>query len=283
MRKGGEFKDDDRRDSLLGRRWTLGGANTMLESEKTPFPAPECNICDRKGITMKDKAVVITGAGSGIGRAIVKTFASAGASILAVGRTETNIEETREMVADLPGCCRTFAGDIGRKEDVTGIMQAALDAYGKVDVLINNAAQAVTAKTADMGFDDFDCMLNTNAAGTFYMCHEVWGMMKKNGGGIIINISSMAGSEPFPGLVAYGATKAFVNMLTKGLAEEGRKAEISVFAIAPGTVETRMLRSSFPDFPAEKTLDPEDVAKLALTLCDPACRYSTGEVISIRK
>ncbi len=227
--------------------------------------------------------MVVTGAGSGIGRAIAKTFAAEGASILAVGRTEAKLEETRRMVSNSPGRCRTFTADIGRKEDVAGIMQAAVDAYGKVDVLINNAAQAVTAKTADIDLDDFDHMLNTNVAGTFYMCREASLAMKKTGGGIIINISSMAGMEPFPGLVAYGATKAFVNMLTRGLAEEGRKAGIVVFAIAPGTVETPMLRSSFPDFPTEKTLDPEDVAKLTLTLCNPACRYSTGQVISLRK
>jgi len=100
---------------------------------------------------------------------------------------------------------------------------------------------------------------------------------------VIVNISSAASVDPFPGLVAYGGTKAWVNIWSKGLADEGRPLGIRVFAVAPGAVETKMLREAFPDFPADQTLDPMDVADMVFQLSLPECRYASGQTIMVQK
>ncbi len=107
--------------------------------------------------------------------------------------------------------------------------------------------------------------------------------MAASGGGAIINISSISAFDPFPGFAAYGAAKAFVNTYTKALASEGRSVNIRVHGIAPGAVDTQMLRGSFPDFPSDKMLSPDDVAALAELLLRPGSQYISGETVVIRK
>jgi NADP-dependent 3-hydroxy acid dehydrogenase YdfG len=232
---------------------------------------------------MSKRAVVITGAGTGIGQAIAKAFAQQGASILAVGRSARTLEATAKVVGAAGAECAVHAADVSDARQSSGIVDAALKHLGGIDVLVNNAAQAVSASITDLGLAEFDAMLQTNAAGVLYMCRAVWPVMQKRGGGTIVNISSIAADDPFPGLAAYGATKAFVNTLTHGLAAEGRKDNIAVFAVAPGAVETQMLRGSFPDFPPEQTLPPGAIADMVVQLTHPICRYTTGETVRVRK
>ena len=100
---------------------------------------------------------------------------------------------------------------------------------------------------------------------------------------MIISTSSCASVDPFPGFAAYGASKSWVNAWTKALAEEGRLIGIRVFAVAPGAVETRMLRDAFPEFPSDQTLQPSDVADVVFTVADPTCRHATGQTIFVKK
>ena len=107
--------------------------------------------------------------------------------------------------------------------------------------------------------------------------------MKRQGGGTIVNISSIASVSPFAGFAAYGASKAWVNAWTSGLAEEGRPDGIRVFCVAPGAVETKMLRSAFPDYPAEATMEPSEIAELIHAVTQPGYRYATGQTIFAKK
>jgi NAD(P)-dependent dehydrogenase (short-subunit alcohol dehydrogenase family) len=108
--------------------------------------------------------------------------------------------------------------------------------------------------------------------------------MAENGGGVVVNISSVAADDPFPGFSAYGATKAFVNLFSRALHAEGSSRGIRVYCVAPGAVETQMLRGPFPEFPADQTLDADDVAAVVECLLgSPVGRYIGGQTIRIRK
>jgi NAD(P)-dependent dehydrogenase (short-subunit alcohol dehydrogenase family) len=232
---------------------------------------------------MAEQVVVVTGAGSGIGRAIALAFAGRGAAVIALGRKVARLEETKTLVDAAGGSCLVIPVDVSDVGRVTDAVNDAAKHFGRIDVLVNNAAMSLVAGIEDIDLAAFDAMLKLNAGGVLYACKAVWPIMKRGGGGTIVNISSMAAADPFPGLAAYGATKAFVNLLTKGLGEEGRKHNIRVFAVGPGAVETEMLRGAFPDFPAESALPPRAIADVVVTLTEPSSRYCTGQTVYVRK
>ena len=119
----------------------------------------------------------------------------------------------------------------------------------------------------------------------FYLCRAVWKIFTGQGGGVIVNISSQAARDPFPGFAAYGAAKAGINLLGLSAAREGASSGIRVHTIAPGAVETSMLRSllSAEQYPREKVLEPEDVAKVIGQCVRGDLRYTSGEVIYLQK
>jgi NAD(P)-dependent dehydrogenase (short-subunit alcohol dehydrogenase family) len=129
----------------------------------------------------------------------------------------------------------------------------------------------------------FETLTAVNIEAVYYACRTVWPIMRKQARGIIINLSSIASVEAFDGFAAYGASKAWVNAWTRGLAEEGKALGIRVFAVAPGAVETKMLRDTFPDFPRGQALDPSEVAELVFWLTHPGCQYSSGQTVFIKK
>jgi NAD(P)-dependent dehydrogenase (short-subunit alcohol dehydrogenase family) len=232
---------------------------------------------------MAEQVVVVTGAGSGIGRAISLAFTQQGAAVVLMGRKVERLEETKTLIDQAGGSCLVMPVDVANAEGVAESIHEAAKRFGRIDVLVNNAAHAVLAGIEELNLAAFDDMLRVNAAGTLYACKAVWPVMKRGGGGTIVNISSMAAADPFPGLTTYGATKAFINLLTKGLAAEGRKHNIGVFAVGPGAVETEMLRATFPDLPEKHTLAPSAIADVVIMLTTPSSRYCTGQTIYVRK
>lgn len=232
---------------------------------------------------MSGEVVVITGGGRGIGRATALRFARAGAHIVAASRSLPELEETRRLVEAGGGKCRTRVTDVASPDDVAALIEDALQHKGRVDVLVNNAGVAPQATMENLDPSQFHMLYTVNIAALFHTSRAVWGVMKRQGQGVIVNISSIAALDPFPGFAAYGASKAWVNAWTKGLAEEGRSCGIRVFAVAPGAVETRMLRDAFPDFPREQTLQPEDVADVVFALAQNECRYATGQTVFVKK
>ncbi len=129
----------------------------------------------------------------------------------------------------------------------------------------------------------FETIHAVNVKSVYMACREVWPIMQKQGGGVIVNISSVASVDPFPGFSAYGASKAWVNTWTKALAAEGQDAGIRVYAVAPAAVETRMLRSAFPDFPADQTLPPSDIADVVFAAAGPNGEYENGQTVFVSK
>ncbi|MFQ5463252.1 MAG: SDR family NAD(P)-dependent oxidoreductase [Phycisphaerae bacterium] len=227
--------------------------------------------------------VLVTGGGRGIGRAVCRKFARSGWQTVAISRTQGELQETASIVAGEGGRCAIDVADVADPSAMGATVKHAVDEYGRIDALINCAGVAAVAGVEAMTPEDLDGMLSVNVRGVFLACRAVWPLFKEQHDGVIVNISSVASVDPFPGLVAYGGTKAWVNIWSKGLADEGRPHGICVFAVAPGAVETKMLRDAFPDFPADRTLDSADVADMVYQLALPQCRHASGQTIMVQK
>ncbi|MBI3835823.1 MAG: SDR family oxidoreductase [Planctomycetes bacterium] len=230
-----------------------------------------------------NSVVVVTGGGRGIGRAICERFAKSGAQVVAIARSMSELAETKSIIERAGGRCDTIKADVSNATDVNALVAQTLKQHGRIDVLINCAGVAPMANIEDLTLEIYNQLMGVNVNALYFACRAVWPAMKKNGGGVIVNISSIASTDAFPGFAAYGASKAWVNAWTKGLAEEGRTSGIRVFAVAPGGVETQMLRGVFPDFPKKDTLDPSNVADMVFAITQPECRYATGQTIFVRR
>jgi NAD(P)-dependent dehydrogenase (short-subunit alcohol dehydrogenase family) len=225
----------------------------------------------------------VTGGGRGIGRAICRRFAREGHHVVAVARTSSELEETREIIKADGGTCATSTADLTKPDAVAAVIASVDKEFGGVSVLVNCAGVAPCTTVEAMSDAVFEGMLAINVSAMFYACRAVWPIMKRQNGGVIINISSMAAFDPFPGLGTYGASKAWVNTFTKGLAGEGRSYDIRAFSIAPGAVDTSMLRSAFPDFPEDQMLDSTEIANVAFAVSGADCRYASGETLIVKQ
>lgn len=232
---------------------------------------------------MNRRTAFITGGGRGIGQALAIEFARAGYDVGVTARSSAELGRTRQMVEALGPRCVAFTCDLsdpGTAAEAVGEAQRQLE---RIDVLVNNAATAPLAPIEQCTPEQFDAVFALNVGAVVAACRAVWPLMKSQGGGTIINISSVAARDPFPGFALYGASKAAVNGLTTALAAEGRAHGIRVFALCPGAVETAMLRAAFPDLPAERCLQPRDVAEVAVLLADGRSRYASGAHLYLEK
>lgn len=232
---------------------------------------------------MSHRVVVVAGGGRGIGRAICERFARDESQVVAAARTVAELEQTRAAIEAEGGKCFVHATDVCASDEVEGLIDTVVKKFGRIDVLVNSAGVAPQSLLGDLDNALFRTIMSVNVDAVFHSCHAVWPVMQRQNGGTIINISSIASIDPFTGFSAYGAAKAWVNAWSKALADEGRPLGIRVFAVAPGAVETRMLRDNFPEFPREATLAPADVAEMVFTLAQPSCQYATGQTVFVRK
>jgi NAD(P)-dependent dehydrogenase (short-subunit alcohol dehydrogenase family) len=231
---------------------------------------------------MAERVAVVTGAGSGIGRAIAEALARSGHRVVATGRTESKLAETRAAIESAGGACAVVPADVGDRTAVDRLFGEVRASGGRLDVLVNNAALATSAGIDTMELPAFEQMLQVNTAGVVYCCRAAWPLLK-SARGVIVNIGSMAALDPFPGLALYGATKAFVTLLTKGLAAEGKPHGVRVFGVGPGAVETEMLRATCPDVPADQCLAPSAVADLVVALTTEPFAHSSGQTVYIQR
>jgi len=224
---------------------------------------------------------IIVGAGRGIGRAVAQELASNGHDITLVSRTPGELAESRELI----GHGLAVRADITDHAQVENVIQQTLKTYGRIDVLVNSAGTAPALTIDQLTIPQWHEILDTNLSAVFYTCKSVWPTFVKQKSGVIVNISSLASRDPFPGLGAYGAAKAGVNLLSLALAREGEPHNIRVHALALGSVETAMFRRlmSPEKYPREKTMDPADVAKVVSECVRGSLRYTSGEVIYLHK
>ena len=251
------------------------------------------------------RSAIITGAGSGIGRAAALRLAKQGFAVALVGRTRDKLEKVAQEITTAGGKTLAIPADVSQLEQVESMVHRAMEGFGRVDVLVNNAGVAPVATLAKLAPQQWQELLDTNLSASFYTTRTVWPIMQrqhksgergsKGGGGarengeaaagVIINISSMAARDPFPGLGAYGAAKLALQMLALVTAREGREVGIRALCIAPGAVDTPMLREVMGNQPLnpEELLQPEDVAEMIADAVAGSLRYSSGETIFVHK
>jgi NAD(P)-dependent dehydrogenase (short-subunit alcohol dehydrogenase family) len=245
-----------------------------------------------KEFSLDGKVALITGASRGIGRAIALRFAEAGARVVVSSRKLEGVGAVAAEIQAAGGEALAIQAHVGRPEEVGALVSRTVETYGRLDVAVNNAATNPhfgPLLTADEG--QWDKILDTNAKGVFRVCQAVVPHMEAQGGGKIINMASVAGLRPSPGMGIYGISKAAIIMLTQVLAMELGQANIQVNAIAPGIIKTRFSQVLWQTpgiadpvlahLPLGRFGEPEDVAGLALYLASPASDYVTGGVFLV--
>ena len=230
---------------------------------------------------MNRPAAIITGAGRGIGRAAAIELVRRGYEIVLAARSLDELEETRRLA----GNGTIVPTDVTIPQDLQRLVNQALGAYGSVTAVINNAGLAPLLSIEETTPELWRQIIDTNLSSSFFLSRVVWPHFKKQRKGVIVNVSSIASRDPFPGFAAYGAAKAGVNLLTLALAREGSEFGVRAHAVAPGAVETKMFRElmTHEQWPTEKTLDPGEVARVIADMVTREGSYASGEVVFISK
>lgn len=235
---------------------------------------------------LEGKVAVVTGAGSGMGRAMVKLFCEQGARVVAA-----DVSGAQDgLAAEIGEACVAIHADVSKSADVRAMLDLAVEQFDRLDVLCNNAGiQGPIADTADYDEDVFDQVIAVNLRGVFLGMKYAIPAMLANGGGSIVNTSSMAALVAFTGLPAYTASKGGVAMLTKLTAAEYAARGVRVNAILPGAIDTGMTRGmpkAYIDGAVAATLmgrigQPVEIANLALFLASDESSFMTGTLIPV--
>ena len=235
----------------------------------------------------KGKVAIITGSSSGIGKATALAFAREGAKIVITSRDKRKCEQASREVENAGGECIVFAGDVSKAKDVSQLVKQTLRAFGKIDILINNAGIFGGKPVDKMSEQDWDDMLDTNLKGPFLLCNKVVPHLKP--GAAIVNIASVLGQVGGDSVTAYCASKGGLITFTKALALELASKNIRVNAIGPGPIDTPMLahldKATQEEFrklvPLGRFGKPEEVAKAILFLASNDASYITGHTLFV--
>jgi NAD(P)-dependent dehydrogenase (short-subunit alcohol dehydrogenase family) len=240
--------------------------------------------------SLDGRTALVTGANRGLGRAFAEALANAGADVVVVGRHEDRNRAAATEIAERSGRRTTVAtGDVSKPGDVGRIVEQALAAYGRIDVLVNNAGVCFHRPALEVPDEEFTEVFDVNVTGLWRMSTAVAPAMIEAGGGSIINvgsISAMIVNRP-QWQPAYNASKAAVHQLTKSLAAEWAPHHIRVNAIAPGYVKTEMAPVDDPRFrqhwiedaPMRRYATPEEIAPSVVYLASDAASFTTGAVL----
>jgi NAD(P)-dependent dehydrogenase (short-subunit alcohol dehydrogenase family) len=237
---------------------------------------------------LTDRVALITGADSGIGRAVAIAFAREGADILcSYWNEDEDAAETRRLVEEAGRRCLTVPGDIGDREHSRALVHRTVEELGRLDVLVNNAAFQMSHDSfLEITPDELDFVFRTNILAMFHLCQAAVPQMRP--GSTIVNTTSIQAAQPSPQLLHYASTKGAISTFTKGLAQELADRGIRVNAVAPGPIWTPLVTMSFPaeknaqfgsDTPLGRPGQPGELAPLYVFLASDDSRYITGEVI----
>ena len=241
---------------------------------------------------LNGKVALVTGASRGIGLALAETFALAGAKVVLSSRKQEALDKAADQIREKGGEALPIAAHTGSSDAVTAVVNQAVDLWGGIDIVVNNAAtnphfgHIMTAEESH-----WDKILDVNVKGYFRVVKACVPIMKARGGGKVINMASVAGKEPQPMMGVYSVSKAAVIMLTEVLAAELAQDNIQVNSIAPGFVKTSFSRALWQNEaiydavvkanPQRRMADPEEIAGIALYLASPASDFTTGATFVI--
>ena len=241
-------------------------------------------------IRLEGKTALVTGAGSGIGKAIAETYAREGARVAVV---DINGDAAKTVARTIGNNAIALRCDVSKKADFAGTVEETLSALGSLHILVNNAgATHINKPLLDIDEAEYDRTFAVNVKGVFFGCQAVVPVFRAQGGGVIINIGSTAGLRPRPGLSAYNATKGAVHTLTKALAVELAPDRIRVCAIAPVATDTPLLPSFLGPAPGQRErfiatvplgrlAQPQDIANAALFLASADADFVTGNIVEV--
>ncbi|HAK75403.1 MULTISPECIES: SDR family NAD(P)-dependent oxidoreductase [Runella] len=249
-------------------------------------------MADNQLFQLTGKVALITGASKGIGEQIARYLAQFGAKVVISSRRQADLDELAEDIRKTGGEVTAIEARMGDEAQTKHLFDKTVEVYGGIDILVNNAAaNPYYGPTVDCPDNAYDKIMDINVKAPFQLSKLVYPVMKLRGGGSIINISSIAGETPDPGLGIYSVSKASINMLTKVLAKEWGADGIRVNAVAPGLIKTKFSQALWQD---EKTLahftkrlpiarmgTVEEVASLVLYLASDASGYCTGGIYTV--
>ncbi|MGD9487800.1 MAG: SDR family oxidoreductase [Calditrichaceae bacterium] len=229
---------------------------------------------------IQDKIALVTGASKGIGKSIALALAEEGAKIAISARGAKSLSETSAMLKDKGASVIDYTGDMSREDDIRNFVKKTVDAFGGVDILINNAGLGYFSSVAEMPTDKWDEMFNLNVRGLFLSTREALPYLRKSGESVIVNIASLAGRNAFIGGGGYAATKHAVIGFSRCLMLEERKNGIRVLAICPGSVDTEFFNdeNNTPEPRRNNILRPEDVAESVLHMIKMPQRAMVSEI-----
>jgi len=253
---------------------------------------------DISQFSLKGKVAVITGGGRGIGQAIAFAFAKAGAIVVITSRKAQDLEATADEIKAFGGEAFALPALLGKAEEIKKMVDTVMEKFGRIDILVNNAG-ASPAMGSVLECDErlWDKLMDINLKGAYFISQAAANIMVKQGGGKIINIASVDGFNPEPGLSIYSISKAGMRMVTRAFASELISYNVQVNTIAPGPISTKMMDSHWGHLPPEEAQkvkesvekmlpsgrigNPDEIAGAALYLASAASNYTTGAEIII--
>lgn len=243
---------------------------------------------------LKGKVAIITGAASkpGLGNATAIRFAEEGAKLVITDINEEGLKATEEEVKKAGGEVMSWRQDVTSEEDWEATIERTLETWGKLDILVNNAGIAVLRSIDDMTAADYDRQMQVNMGSVFMGTKMAVASMRKNGGGAIINMSSVAGLVGIPGVSVYSASKGGVRLFSKSIALECAKDNIRCNSVHPGVIWTNIQQDAIRDNPEQYEIinnsipmgrmgDAEDIANCVLFLASDEAKYITGAEFTV--
>jgi NAD(P)-dependent dehydrogenase (short-subunit alcohol dehydrogenase family) len=237
---------------------------------------------------LSGKVAIITGGGSGIGKAIAMAFVREGAQVVIAGRDSKKLEAA---AAQIGGDCLAVSADVSKPSDVQNLASAAIEKFKRIDILVNNAAVLLPGSAESLSEEDFDQTFDINVKGLWLMSRAVLPHMRAAGGGAIVNIGSVLSLVGARNRVAYSASKGAVMAMTKAMALDHAAENIRVNCICPGIVETDMVAKFSMDesvrrqrvamHPMGRFGQPSEVAGAAVFLASEESGWTTGSVLTI--
>jgi NAD(P)-dependent dehydrogenase (short-subunit alcohol dehydrogenase family) len=235
-----------------------------------------------------NKVVLVTGASKGIGSGIAIGFAQKGADVVVNYHHDSDgADSVVKQITKLGRKAVALQADVGKADDAQFLISTALQTFGKIDILINNAGIAIWKPFLELTEADWDMTINTNLKSIFLISRLAAKSMIENGAGVIVNISSIAGHGSMECLAPYSASKGGMTLLTKAMAVELAPYKIRVNSLAPGTIDIKRNRETDPNYPdnwlpyipAGRVGEIRDIVDPVLFLCSEAAAYITGETI----